>query len=177
MDASKRSSHGNAYFTGIGKSKRIVFFDTLLTKLNPTEIIGVLAHELGHIVHKHIIKMMVISIVITFFSFIFLQYISNDLDFYQSFNLPKHPAILLLLASWWAPVLSFFVTPLMSAWSRKHEFEADHFAVERSKPGSLKEALIKLYKENKSPCVVDPLYAAFYYSHPPLFERLSRMQR
>lgn len=175
MDASKRSAHGNAYFTGIGRSKRIVFFDTLLNKLSPQEIIGVLAHELGHLVHKHIIKMMVVSITLTFFSFIFLQYLSTDSNFYQSFNLPEHPAVLLLLASWWVPVLSFFVTPVMTAWSRKHEFEADHFAVERSTPGSLKDALLKLYLENKSPCVVDPLYASFYYSHPPLFERLARL--
>lgn len=176
MDASKRSTHGNAYFTGWGKAKRIVFYDTLLDKLNNDEIIAVLAHELGHLKLKHIPKQIAIS---TFLSFIglFLMYLLSKTNWFYSGHYMRimSSGALLFIFSYAISVYTFWLGPLFSVLSRKNEFEADAFAVTHSSAKDLKDALLKLYKFNSSPVISDRLYSFFYFSHPTPLERFKRL--
>lgn len=178
MDASKRSAHGNAYFTGLGKEKRIVFFDTLLKQLNASEVKAVLAHELGHFKHNHIIKSMIISILMSFIGFALLGYLYRTEWFFEIFQIANKTSYnTLLLFTLVSPVFTFFATPLGSYLSRKNEFEADAFASKHAKAEDLIQALIKLFKENASFLVPDEIYSKFYYSHPPALERVKELKK
>ena len=178
MDGSKRSAHGNAYFTGFGKNKRIVFFDTLLKHLTPAQVEAVLAHELGHFKRKHIIKGMVVSISFTLAGFGVLAWLMQQEWFYTSLGVQQPSTYMaLLLFMLMSPAFTFFISPLMARWSRKHEFEADDFAAEQSSSAELIAALVGLYKENASTLTPDPLYSAFYDSHPPAMVRIAHLQR
>jgi STE24 endopeptidase len=180
MDGSKRSAHANAYFTGFGAAKRVVFYDTLLAKLSPGEVDAVLAHELGHFKHKHITKRIVLMFAISLAGFALLGWLASQAWFY--FGLGVRPnlagpndALALLLFLLAVPVFSYFVSPLMAQFSRKHEFEADAFAASQTSGGDLGTALLKLYEDNASTLTPDPVYVKFYYSHPPASERLARL--
>jgi len=184
MDGSKRSAHSNAFFTGIGSSKRVVFFDTLLEQLNADEMEAVLAHELGHFKHKHIVKMMVINFLTTLIGFAALGWIMQQTWFYIGLGVTpnlglgeqsSNNAIALLLFTMVVPLLSFLISPISSARSRTQEFEADAYAAEHASASALKSALLKLYQDNASTLTPDPWFVRFYYSHPPASERLSRM--
>lgn len=178
MDGSRRSSHGNAYFTGFGKTKRIVFFDTLLKQLTPTQIEAVLAHELGHFKHKHVFKGMLVSMISTLIGFAILAFLMKQEWFFQQLgvqNQTTHMALLLFLLV--SPVFTFFIGPVMSWWSRKHEFEADAFAAKESSAEELISALVGLYKKNAGTLTPDPLYSAFYDSHPPASIRIAHLRR
>ncbi|MEF9966553.1 MAG: M48 family metallopeptidase [Comamonas sp.] len=189
MDGSRRSAHANAYFTGFGASKRVVFFDTLLQKLNGDEVEAVLAHELGHFKHKHIIKRMLGLFGLTLLGFALLGWLSQQAWFYTglgvtpNFNIPGVPgsspndALALLLFMLAVPVFSSFVSPLMAHSSRKHEFEADAYAVKQTRAADLQSALLKLYEDNASTLTPDPVYVRYYYSHPPAVERIRHMQQ
>ena len=174
MDGSSRSTHGNAYFTGIGRNKRIVFFDTLVERLSPTEIEAVLAHELGHYSLHHIRKGLILSSVLSLVGFAVLGYLEQLPSFYSALGVDQpstHAALLLfMLAS--GPFL-FFFTPIGSAWSRKHEFEADTFASTHADAKELITALIKLYRDNASTLTPDTVHSKFYDSHPPALERIA----
>lgn len=178
MDASKRSSHGNAYFTGFGKNKRIVFFDTLIERLDTKEIEAVLAHELGHMKLNHIKKMIVKFIIISFFAFCALGFLIRYAPFLNGHGLflatPHSSLALILLVS---GTYTFFFTPLSSMLSRKHEFEADAFAAKYSEAKKLISALIKLHRDNASVLEPDPMYSKFYYSHPPALERIEHLEK
>lgn len=178
MDGSRRSSHGNAYFTGFGKNKRIVFFDTLLKQLTPKQVEAVLAHELGHFKHKHVFKGMIVSMLSTLLGFMLLAFLMQQEWFYQQLgvqNQSTHMALLLFLLV--SPVFTFFIGPVMSWWSRKHEFEADAFAAKESSAEELISALVGLYKKNAGTLTPDPLYSAFYDSHPPASIRIAHLRR
>ncbi len=180
MDGSKRSAHANAYFTGFGASKRVVFFDTLLKQLNPGEVDAVLAHELGHFKHKHIIKRIVSMFAMSLAGFALLGYLSQQLWFYLGLSVRPVPggpndALALLLFMMAVPVFTVFISPVFAQFSRKHEFEADAYAVAQTNGADLKNALLKLYEDNASTLTPDPLFVKFYYSHPPASERLARM--
>jgi STE24 endopeptidase len=183
MDGSKRSAHANAYFTGFGASKRVVFFDTLLKSLTPGEVDAVLAHELGHFKHKHIVKRIVSTFAMSLAGFALLGFLSEQIWFYLGLGVRPitadiqgaNSAIALLLFMMAIPVFTVFVAPLMAQVSRKHEFEADAYAVSQTDAAALKSALLKLYEDNASTLTPDPLYVKFYYSHPPASERLARM--
>jgi STE24 endopeptidase len=177
VDNSRRSSHGNAYFTGIGRYKRIVFFDTLLERLAHPEVEAVLAHELGHFRLKHVRKRLLLSVVATFLGLALLGWLTSQPGFYAALGVPvpsTHAALLLFMLA--VPAFMFFVTPLASLWSRKHEFEADEFATRYASAGELATALVKLHRDNASTLTPDPVYAAFYYSHPPPLARISRLR-
>ncbi|MFW2354213.1 M48 family metallopeptidase [Hydrogenophaga sp.] len=180
MDGSKRSAHANAYFTGFGAAKRVVFFDTLLKQLSPEEIDAVLAHELGHYKRRHIIKRIVLMFSLSLAGFALLGWVSSQAWFYSglgvmpSLDTPNN-ALALILFMMVVPLLTFFLSPLMAQLSRKHEFEADAYAVEHTNGADLASALLKLYKDNASTLTPDPVYARFYYSHPPASERLTRL--
>ncbi len=176
MDASKRSSHGNAYFTGLGKNKRIVFFDTLLKDLNPKEAEAVLAHELGHFKHKHILKSMILSFVLSFVGMAVLGFLYRYEPFYAGHNVFESPYMGVYLFSSLVSLYLFPFTPIFTAKSRKNEFEADHFAAKNSSAQELIHALIKLYKNNAGTLTPDPLYSKIYYSHPPIFERVAHLE-
>lgn len=177
MDGSARSTHGNAYFTGLGRNKRIVFFDTLMSRLNHTEIEAVLAHELGHYSLHHIRKGLIVSSVLSLLAFALLGYLAGLPEFYSALgvNQPStHAALLLfLLAS--SPV-TFFFTPLGAAWSRKHEYEADTFASQHADARELVTALVKLYRDNASTLTPDAVHSRFYDSHPPALQRIAFLQ-
>ncbi|MES2976797.1 MAG: M48 family metallopeptidase [Pseudomonadota bacterium] len=180
MDGSKRSAHANAYFTGFGAAKRVVFYDTLLSQLNPAEVDAVLAHELGHFKHKHIIKRIVALFALSLAGFALLGWLSTQMWFYTGLGVQPslrggNDALALLLFMLVVPVFSFFISPLFAQLSRKHEFEADAFAVGLTGAADLSNALLKLYKDNASTLTPDPVFVKFYYSHPPASERLSRM--
>lgn len=178
MDGSRRSSHGNAYFTGFGKNKRIVFFDTLLESLSPTQIEAVLAHELGHFKHKHILKGLVVSLTTTFIGFAILAWLMKQNWFYSGLGVEHastYMALLLFLLA--SPAFTFLLGPIMSWWSRKHEFEADAFAAKQSSAKELISSLVSLYKENASTLTPDPLYSAFYDSHPPASIRIAHLKQ
>ena len=178
MDGSKRSAHGNAYFTGFGKNKRIVFFDTLLKHLTPAQVEAVLAHELGHFKRKHIIKGMIVSMSFTLAGFGVLAWLMQQEWFYTSLGVQQPSTYMaLLLFVLMSPAFTFFISPLMARWSRQHEFEADDFAAEKSSSAELIAALVGLYKENASTLTPDPLYSAFYDSHPPAMVRIAHLQR
>jgi STE24 endopeptidase len=177
VDNSRRSSHGNAYFTGIGRHKRIVFFDTLLERLAPPEVEAVLAHELGHFRLKHVRKRLLVSIATTFAGLALLGWLTARPAFYQALGVPvpsAHAALLLFMLV--VPAFTFFLTPIAALWSRRHEFEADAFATHYASATELAAALVKLHKDNASTLTPDPVYAAFYYSHPPPLARIARLR-
>jgi len=181
MDGSTRSAHGNAYFTGFGKGKRIVFFDTLLERLNNSEIVAVLAHELGHFKRRHIVKRIVFM---TLASLGFLAAVAWALPqpwLYTAFGFAPDtgstaPGVALVLFSLVLPPLLFWLTPVASAYSRKHEFEADAFAAQVANRDDLITALTKLYKDNASTLTPDPVYSAYHHSHPPAMIRIAHLQ-
>ena len=180
MDGSRRSAHSNAFFTGFGASKRVVFFDTLLQQLNPDEMEAVLAHELGHFKHRHILKMMATSFVMTLLGLALLGWLSQQPWFYTGLGVmpnmsSANDALALLLFMMVVPLFTFFFSPLSAGRSRRFEFEADAYAVANSDGKHLAGALLKLYQDNASTLTPDPLYVAFYYSHPPASQRLARM--
>jgi STE24 endopeptidase len=180
MDGSKRSAHANAYFTGFGAAKRVVFFDTLLSKLTPGEVDAVLAHELGHFKHRHIVQRIVQLFAISLLGFAMLGWLSSQVFFYTGLGvLPSlqggNEGLALLLFMMVAPLLSLFLSPLMAYLSRKHEFQADAYAMRQTNGADLRSALLKLFEDNAATLTPDPVYAAFYYSHPPAAERLQRM--
>ena len=178
MDGSRRSSHGNAYFTGFGKTKRIVFFDTLLKQLSPTQIEAVLAHELGHFKHKHVLKGMLVSMTMTLVGFGVLAFLMQQQWFYTQLGVENESTYMaLLLFMLVSPVFTFFIGPIMSWWSRKHEFEADAFAAKESSAEELISALVGLYKKNAGTLTPDPVYSAFYDSHPPASIRIAHLRK
>jgi STE24 endopeptidase len=177
VDNSRRSSHGNAYFTGIGRHKRIVFFDTLLERLAHPEVEAVLAHELGHFRLKHVRKRLLLSMAASLAGLALLGWLTAQPGFYRALGVPlpsTHAALLLFMLV--VPAFMFFITPLASLWSRRHEFEADEFASRYASPAELATALVKLHRDNASTLTPDPVYAAFYYSHPPPLVRISRLR-
>ena len=182
MDGSKRSAHANAYFTGFGASKRVVFFDTLLSRLSPQEVEAVLAHELGHFHHRHVPKRLVTVMGVWLVTLALLGWLMNQSAFYTGLGVqpnlaaPNH-ALALVLITMVGPVFGFFIGPLTAAVSRRHEFEADAFACRHARQGDLQAALLKLYEDNASTLTPDPLYVRAYYSHPPASERLAAMAR
>jgi STE24 endopeptidase len=176
IDGSKRSSHGNAYFSGFGRNKRIVFFDTLLKMLNDDELEAVLAHELGHFKKKHIIKGMLISFATTFVALAILAWLMKNEWFYHGLGLSTPSTYMaLLLFTLVSPVFTFVLSPVMSLFSRKNEFEADAFAAEQTNASHLIKALVDLYRENANTLTPDPLYSAFYDSHPPAPVRIAHL--
>lgn len=180
MDGSRRSAHANAYFTGFGASKRVVFYDTLLARLSPAEVDAVLAHELGHFKHRHIIQRIVMLFAMSLVGFALLGWLSSQAWFYLGLGVQPNlsapnDALALLLFLLVVPSFSFFVAPLMAQFSRKHEFEADAYAAAQTSGSDLSTALLKLYEDNASTLTPDPLFVKFYYSHPPASERLARM--
>jgi STE24 endopeptidase len=180
MDGSRRSAHSNAFFTGFGAAKRVVFFDTLLAKLNGDEMEAVLAHELGHFKHRHILKMMATSFATSLAGLALLGWLSQQVWFYTGLGVMpnlngNNSALALLLFMLVLPLFTFFVSPLSARRSRKFEFEADAYAVANSDGKALANALLKLYQDNASTLTPDPWYVAFYYSHPPASQRLARM--
>lgn len=178
MDGSKRSSHGNAYFTGLGNSKRIVFFDTLLKQLNHDEIIAVLAHELGHFKHKHIVKQMTISFGITLIGLFIYSLLINQAWFYNSLNVQTmNNATGLLLLFILTSTISLPLAPLSSFMSRKNEYEADNFAKENANKDDLISGLVSMYRDNASTLTPDDLYVKFYYSHPPANLRIANLEK
>ncbi len=181
MDGSKRSAHANAYFTGMGAAKRVVFFDTLLSKLTPGEVEAVLAHELGHFKHKHVTKRIVSMFAMSLAGFALLGWLSGQAWFYTSLGVQPslaapNDAVALLLFLMVVPVFGFFISPLFAQLSRKHEFQADAYACEQSNGQDLAAALLKLHEDNAATLTPDPLYVRFYYSHPAALERLSAIQ-
>jgi STE24 endopeptidase len=176
MDGSSRSSHGNAYFTGFGASKRVVFFDTLLERLNADEIEAVLAHELGHFKHHHVIKRIVLLFSMSFLGLALLGWLINQPWFYAGLGVTQishyMALILFLLVS---PIFLFLLRPMMASYSRKNEFEADDYAANHSSAKDLIKALVKLYRDNASTLTPDPLHSAFYDSHPPASIRISTL--
>jgi STE24 endopeptidase len=180
MDGSRRSAHSNAFFTGFGAAKRVVFFDTLLAKLNGDEMEAVLAHELGHFKHRHILKMMATSFATSLAGLALLGWVSQQVWFYTGLGVMpnlngNNSALALLLFMLVLPLFTFFVSPLSARRSCKFEFEADAYAVANSDGRALANALLKLYQDNASTLTPDPWYVAFYYSHPPASQRLARM--
>lgn len=176
MDGSKRSSHGNAYFTGLGKNKRIVFFDTLLETLEPNEVEAVLAHELGHFKHHHVRKGLILNAVITLAGLAILAWLIQQEAFYTVLGVSHASTYMaLILFSMVMPLFSIYLTPIMSYLSRKHEFEADDFAAEQSQPQTLIKALVKLYRDNANTLTPDRLYSAFHDSHPPAPVRVAHL--
>ena len=186
MDGSRRSAHANAYFTGFGAAKRVVFFDTLLTQLNPPEVEAVLAHELGHFKHRHIVQRIVMLFALSLAGLALLGWLAGQSWFYAGLgvtpNLPAsmggavpNHALALLLFVGVVPVFTFFVSPLAATLSRRHEFQADAYAARQSSAQALCNALVKLYKDNASTLTPDPLYVRFYYSHPPASERIAHL--
>lgn len=181
MDGSRRSAHGNAYFTGFGKTRRIVFFDTLLARLNVDEIEAVLAHELGHFKHKHIIKRMIVSFALALAFFMMLGWLSSQVWFYVQLGvIPQlgrpNDALALVLFFLVIPIFTFWVTPLVSWFSRRDEFQADRYAVEQSSSSALVSALVKLYDDNAATLTPDPLHSAFYDTHPSAVRRIQNLK-
>jgi STE24 endopeptidase len=191
MDGSRRSAHANAYFTGFGAAKRVVFFDTLLAKLSPGEVDAVLAHELGHFKHKHILKRIVGLFALSLAGFALLGWLATQGWFYTGLGVAPslqllvpalgaadpvpNDALALLLFVLVSPVFTFFIAPLLALFSRRHEFEADAYAAAQTNGRELASALLKLYEDNASTLTPDPVYVAFYYSHPPAGQRLARL--
>jgi STE24 endopeptidase len=186
MDGSRRSAHANAYFTGLGAAKRVVFFDTLLQRLTPDEIEAVLAHELGHFKHHHIGKRMVALFAMSLAGFALLGWLATQPWFYTGLGVRPNfllapgsqvpnDALALLLFALVVPVFGYFFAPLWAALSRRHEFQADAYAAAQASGAALASALLKLHEDNASTLTPDPLYVRFYYSHPPALERLARL--
>ncbi len=182
MDGSKRSAHGNAYFTGFGRNRRIVFFDTLLSRLTKDEIIAVLAHELGHFKHHHVTKRLIMSFTGSLIFFAILGWLAQQVWFYTDLGVEprlgsRNDAMALLLFFMVMPVFTFALTPFFSWMSRKDEFEADRFAAKQSSADDLVSALVKLYNDNASTLTPDPVHSAFYDSHPPASIRIRHLKR
>lgn len=181
MDGSRRSSHGNAYFTGFGKTKRIVFFDTLLNRLQAGEVEAVLAHELGHFKRHHVIKRIVLSFAVSLLFLWLLGYLMQQPWFYQGLGVQvtalRSTAMALLLFFLVMPVFTFLLHPLSSIYSRKHEFEADEYAAEQASAADMIQALVKLYQDNAATLTPDPLHSAFYDSHPPAAIRVAHLKK
>ncbi|WP_239142621.1 M48 family metallopeptidase [Variovorax sp. WS11] len=180
MDGSTRSAHANAYFTGFGASKRVVFYDTLLRQLNAGEVEAVLAHELGHFKYRHVLKRMAAMFALSLAGFALLGWLSGHAWFYAGLGVQPNmtapnDALAILLFMLAVPVFGFFVAPLPALISRRHEFEADAYAVAQTNGADLSRALLKLYQDNASTLTPDPVFVKFYYSHPPASERLARM--
>jgi STE24 endopeptidase len=180
MDGSKRSAHGNAFFSGFGANKRIVFFDTLLARLAPEEIEAVLAHELGHFKLKHIVKRIAVMFVVSLAFLALLGFLKEQPWFYQGLGVDPVPgsgndAMALILFMLVLPVFTFVLSPLTSISSRKHEFEADAFAAAHTDARDLVSALVKMYEDNASTLTPDPLHSAFYDSHPPASVRIKQL--
>jgi STE24 endopeptidase len=180
MDGSKRSAHGNAYFSGFGPAKRVVFFDTLLAKLNGSEVEAVLAHELGHFKHRHITKRIALAFATSLAGLALLGWLSTMPAFYLGLGVrpsltAPNDALALLLFMLAGPVFGFFVTPLAAHFSRRDEFQADAYARAQASGADLSSALLKLHEDNASTLTPDPVYARFYYSHPPAAERLAAL--
>ena len=182
MDGSKRSAHSNAYFTGLGSAKRVVFFDTLLTRLSPAEVEAVLAHELGHFKLKHVPKRMLMMFAASLAALALLGWLAQQQWFYTGLGVTPNiggvpnDALALLLLTFSLPAFGFLVTPFAAALSRKHEFEADAYASAQASGQDLANALVKLHEDNAGTLTPDPLYARFYYSHPPAAERLAALK-
>ena len=181
MDGSKRSAHANAYFTGLGAAKRVVFFDTLLSRLSPGEVEAVLAHELGHFRHRHVLKRMVSIFAASLAGLALLGWLAGQSGFYAGLGVAPNlaaanSALALLLFSLALPPFMFFITPLASHLSRRHEFEADAYACAQADGKDLANALLKLHEDNAATLTPDPLYVRFYYSHPPASERLAALK-
>ncbi|SFV86263.1 Peptidase, M48 family [hydrothermal vent metagenome] len=178
MDGSKRSSHGNAYFTGIGKNKRIVFFDTLLKGMEDQEVEAILAHELGHFHHQHIRKQMIVSFLTTLLGLALLGYLITQSWFFTGLGVNQESDYMaLVLFSLAMPSFSFFITPISSSFSRKYEFEADAFAAKHTNADDLVSSLVKLYRDNASTLTPDVLYSAFHDSHPSASIRINHLKR
>lgn len=178
MDGSKRSAHGNAYFTGFGNNKRIVFFDTLLKGLETDEIEAVLAHELGHFKRRHIVKMLALSSLMSLLALALLGWLSQQSWFYAGLGVTQaSPAAALTLFMLVLPIFSVFFSPIMARLSRRHEFEADEFAAEQTDARHLISGLVKMYRDNASTLTPDPLYSAFHHSHPPAPIRVAHLER
>jgi len=180
MDGSRRSAHANAYFTGLGAAKRVVFFDTLLRRLSPGEVEAVLAHELGHFSHRHVQKRMAGIFGFSLLALGLLGWLSTQVSFYEGLGVAPNmdapnDALALLLFMLALPPFAFFVSPLMAHFSRRHEFEADAYACAQADGRDLANALLKLHEDNASTLTPDPLYVRFYYSHPPASERLAAL--
>ena len=186
MDGSRRSAHANAYFTGLGNAKRVVFYDTLLKQLNADEVEAVLAHELGHFKHRHITQRMFWVFAASLLGLGVLGWLGQQPWFYSGLGVApslelalgqggQMQAVALLLFMLAVPVLTFWLAPLMAHFSRRDEFQADAYAAAQAQPAALASALLKLYEDNASTLTPDPLYARFYYSHPPAVERLARL--
>ncbi len=180
MDGSRRSAHSNAFFTGLGSAKRVVFFDTLLAQLSGDEMEAVLAHELGHFKHRHILKMMLTSFAVSLVGLALLGWLSEQVWFYTGLGVSpnlngSNSALALLLFMLTLPLVTFFVSPLSARRSRRFEFEADAYAVSNSKATALCSALLKLYQDNAATLTPDPWFVAFYYSHPPASQRMARI--
>lgn len=181
MDGSKRSAHGNAYFTGFGRAKRIVFFDTLLDKLAPGEVEAVLAHELGHFRHRHVWKRIAVMAALSLALLWLLGQVIDQTWFYEGLNVgtgetAQNTAMALILFSLVLPVFAFPFAPLMSWLSRRHEFEADAYAAKQANGNELIAALVKLYRDNAATLTPDPLFSLFYDSHPPASQRIAHLR-
>jgi STE24 endopeptidase len=180
MDGSKRSAHGNAYFSGFGAAKRIVFFDTLLARLAPQEIEAVLAHELGHFKLKHVLKRIAVMFLVSLGFLALLGYLKTQTWFFTGLGVDpmlfaNNDAMALILFMLALPVFTFLLSPLTSVTSRKHEFEADAFAAKHTNAQDLVAALVKLYEDNASTLTPDPVHSAFYDSHPPASVRIHQL--
>jgi STE24 endopeptidase len=180
MDGSRRSAHANAYFTGLGAAKRVVFFDTLLQRLSPGEVEAVLAHELGHFSHRHVQKRIVGIFGFSLLALALLGWLSGQSTFYLGLGVAPNmqapnDALALLLFMLALPPFAFFISPLMAHFSRRHEFEADAYACAQASGPDLASALLKLHEDNASTLTPDPVYVRFYYSHPPASERLAAL--
>jgi STE24 endopeptidase len=177
MDGSKRSGHGNAYFTGLGNNKRIVFFDNLVNSLDDEELEAVLAHELGHFKCKHVIKMLIATSIMTLISFAILGWLINKPWFYSGLGVEQaSKAAALLLFILVSSTFTFFMQPVSAYFQRKFEFEADDFAASNAKASKMISGLVKLYEENANTLTPDPLYSAFHYSHPPAAIRIAHLE-
>ena len=180
MDGSRRSAHANAYFTGLGSAKRVVFFDTLLQRLTPGEVEAVLAHELGHFKHRHVLKRLLGIFGLSLAGLALLGWLASQSGFYVGLGVrpnmsAPNDALALLLFMMALPSFTFFISPLAAHFSRQHEFEADAYACAQSNGGDLANALLKLHEDNASTLTPDPVYVRFYYSHPPASERLAAL--
>ncbi len=177
MDGSKRSSHGNAYFTGFGAAKRIVFFDTLLTRLAPAEVEAVLAHELGHFKRHHVWKRIAWLFLASLGFLALLGYVIDQAWFYEGLGVDRRSTALALVLFFMAvPVFTFLLAPIGSLYSRRHEYEADAYAARHASGADLVHALVKLYQDNAATLTPDPVHSAFYDSHPPAALRIARLQ-
>jgi STE24 endopeptidase len=177
MDGSKRSAHGNAYFTGFGKTKRIVFFDTLLARLGGNEVEAVLAHELGHFRRRHVLKRIALTFAMSLGFLWLLGQLMQTAWFYEGLGVhTPSTALALLLFFMILPLFGFLLNPLLSAWSRRHEYEADAYAAQQTAAADLASALVRLYQDNAATLTPDPLYSAFYDSHPPAALRIAHLQ-